>query len=119
MSANLSSCKVLRVALPNATQQTIAVSDFAPQGCTVRDITLEVTTAVGGSTVTIAGGGNSLVDGSVATTPAGGFQLPLTATSAHLSLASSASIVINPSGATVIAVNIFFGDFAPTTITVS
>ena len=119
MSANLSSCNVLRVALPNATQQTIAVSDFAPQGCAVRDITLEVTTAVGGSAVTITGGGNTLVDGAVATTPAGGYQVPLTATSANLQLSSTDTLVINPSGATVIAVNIFFGDYIPTNITVS
>ena len=119
MSANLSSCKVLRVALPDATQQTISVADFAPQGCTVRDITLEVTTAVGGSTVTITGGGNTLVSGAVAGTPVGGYQVPLTATSANLKLVSTDTIVINPSGATVLAVNIFFGDFTPSTITVS
>ena len=120
MSANLSSCKVLRVALPDATSNTITVSEFAAQGCTIRAITLEVTTAVGGSSVTATGGGNNLLAAAnAATTPAGGYELALTATSANLSLASTDTIILNPSAASVIAVNIFFGDYSPTSVTVS
>jgi hypothetical protein len=119
MSANLSSCKVLRVALTGTTAQTIAVADFAPQGCTVRDITVEVTTA--GTAVTIAGGGNNLLAvANAPTTGVGGFQIALSATSANLQLAYSDSLVLTPTGAnTVVKVNIFFGDFTPSTITVS
>ena len=119
MSANLSSCNVLRVAIAGAVAQTIKVSDFAPQGCTVRDLTVEVTGT--GTAVTIAGGGNNLLAAANAPTGvAGGFQIALSATSANLSLASTDSIVLTSTGAgTVAKVNIFFGDFAPTSVTVS
>jgi len=117
MSANLSSYKVLRVTLPNSTANTIKVSDFAPQGCTVRAISLEVTTAVGGSTVTIQGGGNNLLAAAnAATASAGAEDLALTATAANLTLADTDTVVVSPSGATVIAVNICYGDFAPSVI---
>ena len=119
MSANLSSCKVLRVAQAGAVAQTIKVSDFAPQGCTVRDLTVEVTGT--GTAVTITGGGNNLLAGASAPTNAtGGFQIALSATSANLQLESTDSIVLTSTGAgTVAKVNIFFGDFSPSTITVS
>ena len=117
MSANLSSYKVLRVTLPNSTQNTIKVSDFAPQGCTVRSINLDVTTAVGGSTVTIQGGGNNLLAAAnAATAAAGGFELALTAVVANLGLSDSDTIVVNPSGATVLAINICYGDATPSVI---
>jgi hypothetical protein len=119
MSANLSSCQVLRVALPDATSNTIMISDFAAQGCTIRSITLEVTT--GGANVTVQDGNatNLLSAANAPTNVVGGFELALTATAANLSLLGADSIVINPTGASVLAVNIFFGDVSPTTITVS
>ena len=121
MSANLTSCNVLRVALPDITQNTIMISDFAAEGCTIRSITLEVSTNSGGSSVTIQDGNatNLLAAANASTAVAGGFALALTATLANLSLAAADSIVINPSAATVLAVNIFFGDVSPTSITVS
>ena len=119
MSATLSSCNVLRVALPDATSNTIAVSGFAAQGCTIRAITLEVTGAGTNVTVLDGNGTNLLSAANFSTASTGGFNIALTATAANLSLLGEDSIVINPTGASVLAVNIFFGDVSPTTITVS
>ena len=119
MSANLSSCKVLRVALPDATQNTIAVSGFAAQGCTIRGITVEVTTTGTNVTIQDGNGTNLLSAANAPTNAAGGFAIALTATAANLSLLGEDSIVLNPTGASVLAVNIFFGDLSPATIPVT
>jgi len=128
MAANLASCLTLRVSDEANTTgaTTIAVSAFAPQGCTIRAITVETQATAGGSgTIAITGGGNTLFGGDAATTTnvarvVGAYQIPLTGTTAHLSLAASDSIVITR--ATANSQNdytFYFGDASPSSVATS
>jgi hypothetical protein len=132
MSANLSSCKCLRLQDPSPaaqdpSPQVIAVSSFAPQGCTIRGMSLEAQVAGGaGSTTAIMGGPTgatlTLLDGAttILAVSAGGYVLPLTATAANLQLASTDILTYERGGNTQQnAVNIYFGDYSPTSVTVS
>ena len=128
MAADKASCKTLRVSDAASGQgaTTISVADFSAQGCTVRAITIETQATAGGSgTIAITGGGNDLFGGSAATTAnvvrvVGGYQIPLTTTSANLSLAPTDSIVITRAVAnSQNDVTFYFGDETPSTVTTS
>ena len=133
MSANLSSCKCLRLQDPSppaddgGSPQVIAVSSFAPQGCTIRGISLEAQVAGGaGSTTAIMGGPTgatlTLLDGAdtVLAVNAGGYVLPLTATAANLQLESTDILTYERAGNTQQnAVDIYFGDYTPRIIPVT
>ena len=125
MSANLQSSKVLRVsdAASVIAATTINVSSFAPQGCTIHGITLETqVTAGGGATIAITVAGATLLGGDAATAAdranvVGGYQIPLTATTANLSLASTAIITLTrATAASQCDTTFYFGDYAPTTV---
>ena len=131
MSANLSSVQSLRIqdasSGQDASPREIKVSDFAPQGCTVRGISIDTQTNSGGATIAIDAGASSaskspLLSSATNDAPAtaGGEVLPLTTTTASLKLESTDTIFVQRAGAnSQSGYTIFFGDFDPTVITVS
>ena len=130
MSANLSS--VLSVRLQDSSSITdgsaisISVADFAPQGCTVRGISIDTQIATGSATIAIFGGASgatvTLLSTATNDAPAtaGGEVLPLTATSANLQLESTDIITVQrETAASQNGITIFFGDFSPAVIPVT
>ena len=129
MAANKQSSLVLRVQdAANATgATTINVGAFAADGCTIHGIIMETQATAGGSgTITITGGGNSLIntaapanqDQAARTTGTTVFQL--TATEAHLSLAPSADIVITRATAnSQNDITFYYGDKSPIAVVTS
>ena len=128
MAANKQSSMVLRVS-DSANAQgatTIGVAAFAADGCTIHGITVETQATAGGSgTIAITGGGNTLFGGDAATTAnvarvVGAYQIPLTTTTANLSLAPTADIVITRAVANSQSdYTIYYGDRVPVTVTTS
>ena len=131
MSANLSSMKSVRFQDSGTGQDgspiSISVAAIAAQGCTVRAIAVETQITSGGAanlaifggptgaTATLLVGATTVV---VAAT--GGDVAPLTATVANLQLESTDIITLQRGGAdSQNAVTIYFGDYTPTTITVT
>jgi len=128
MPANKQSSLILRVSdSANATgATTINVEDFAIDGCTIHGLTIETQATAGGAgTIAITGGGNTLFGGNAATTTevartVGAYQIPLTTTSGHLSLAPTDTIVITRAGANSQSdYTFYYGDRIPETIPTS
>lgn len=126
MSANRQASLVLAVNQDtdaNGTE-TILVSDFAPDGCTIHGIVVQTQEVDASGLISITGAGNSLFN---TTAPAnqnqcvrtaGAQALGLTATQSHLTLASTASIIITRSGGSGTQSEIYFyyGDASPSVI---
>ena len=130
MAANLATCKTLVVSdEANATgTTTISIADFAPQGCTIRGLKILTQATAGGAgtiQITHGTGGANLLGGNAATTAnvarvVGGYQIPLTTTTADLGFDATDSIVITRATATSQSDYIFFfGDRSPISITTS
>ena len=130
MAANKTVCKTLVVSdAANATgTTTISIADFAAEGCTIRGLKVVTqATAAGSGTIAITHGtgGANLFGGNAATTSqvaraVGGYQIPLTTTSADLSFAATDSIVITRATANSQSDYIFlYGDNLPITVTTS
>lgn len=130
MSANLSSVLSVRfqdsASGQDASPLSISVADFAPQGCTVRGISIDTQTATGSATIAILGGASgatvTLLSTATNDAPAtaGGEVLPLTATSANLQLESTDIITVQRGTAnSQNGITIFFGDFSPAVIPVT
>jgi hypothetical protein len=126
MSANRQASLVLAVNQDtdaNGTE-TIKVSEFAPDGCTIHGIVVQTQEVDSSGLISITGAGNSLFNTAAPANQnqcvrtAGAQALGLTATQSHLTLASTAEIIIIRSGGSGTQSQIYFyyGDASPSVI---
>ena len=130
MSANLSSVLSVRLqdsgSLADGSPISIKVSDFAPEGCTIRGISIDTQVNTAGGTIAIQGGASgatvTLLSSATNDAPAtaGGEVLPLTASFGNLQLESTDIITVQrETQPSQNGITILFGDFDPPVIPVS